>query len=227
MENSLFFNHVLRALGFRVYTAGVRIRMRENGVPKGDYIGFVHIVNIVTLPDGTKYMIDVGFGGDQATRPLALSVDKPQKNLGSQEIRLIRGTISTQTDPSQQLWIYQYRNQREHEWNSFYAFGEFEFLPADWHMLNYFVSTNIGPTNIQVARLLVVRFLREGSEIVGKLMCVDKEVKRNMGGKTTIECEFANEQERVEGLKRIFGITLTDEEVEGIKGSIVELIAVK
>jgi arylamine N-acetyltransferase len=40
MENSILFNHVLRALGFTVYTAGVRIRPRLNGVPGGDYIGW-------------------------------------------------------------------------------------------------------------------------------------------------------------------------------------------
>lgn len=40
MENSILFNHVLRGLGFRAYTAGVRIRLRENGVPAGDYIGW-------------------------------------------------------------------------------------------------------------------------------------------------------------------------------------------
>jgi hypothetical protein len=40
MENSIFFNHVLRGLGFQVYTAGVRIRPRISGVPTGDYIGW-------------------------------------------------------------------------------------------------------------------------------------------------------------------------------------------
>lgn len=40
MENSIFFNHVLRGLGFQVYTAGVRIRPRIGGVPGGDYIGW-------------------------------------------------------------------------------------------------------------------------------------------------------------------------------------------
>lgn len=42
LEGSTFFNHVLRALGFQVYTAGVRIRRRSthDGVPRGDYIGW-------------------------------------------------------------------------------------------------------------------------------------------------------------------------------------------
>ena len=40
MENSILFNHVLRGLGFDVYTAGVRIRPRINGVPGGEYMGW-------------------------------------------------------------------------------------------------------------------------------------------------------------------------------------------
>lgn len=40
IENSIFFNHILRGLGFDVYTAGVRIRPRIDGVPGGDYMGW-------------------------------------------------------------------------------------------------------------------------------------------------------------------------------------------
>lgn len=40
MECSIFFNHILRALGFQVYTAGVRVRPRVGGVPTGDYKGW-------------------------------------------------------------------------------------------------------------------------------------------------------------------------------------------
>ena len=40
MENSILFNHVLRALGFTVYTPGVRGRPRVGGVPDGDYSGW-------------------------------------------------------------------------------------------------------------------------------------------------------------------------------------------
>ena len=39
MENSLFFTYVLRSLGFDAYPTGARIRLREDGVPTGDYIG--------------------------------------------------------------------------------------------------------------------------------------------------------------------------------------------
>lgn len=40
MEGSIFYNHILRALGFHAYLAGVRIRYRVDGVPHGDFIGW-------------------------------------------------------------------------------------------------------------------------------------------------------------------------------------------
>ena len=40
MEGNLLYNHILKAAGFEVYTAGVRIRPRVEGVPGGDYIGW-------------------------------------------------------------------------------------------------------------------------------------------------------------------------------------------
>ncbi|KAH7348797.1 hypothetical protein BKA65DRAFT_594557 [Rhexocercosporidium sp. MPI-PUGE-AT-0058] len=160
MENSIFFNHILRGLGWTVYTAGVRIRPRVGGVPGGDYIGWVHIVNIVTLSTGEKYMLDVGFGGDGATKPLPLISGHITNNLGTQEIRLIHSTIPQQVDQSKLLWIYQYRNAQDKEWNSFYAFPETEFTEADFEVMNFYTSTCTAETNFQTRRVLIVRFLR-------------------------------------------------------------------
>ncbi|KAH9237290.1 hypothetical protein K456DRAFT_1334957 [Colletotrichum gloeosporioides 23] len=100
MEIAILYNHILRALGFDAYTAGVRTRPRIEGVPKGDFPRLVrhltphssypvhiryqfylpltprllrgHIVNIVTFADGSKYHSDVAFGGDGATKPMPL-----------------------------------------------------------------------------------------------------------------------------------------------------------
>lgn len=38
-ELATFYYHVLRTLDFRVYRAGVRIRVRRDGVPSGEFIG--------------------------------------------------------------------------------------------------------------------------------------------------------------------------------------------
>ncbi|KAF2838725.1 arylamine N-acetyltransferase 4 [Patellaria atrata CBS 101060] len=223
MESGILFYHVLKGLGFAVKHVGVRIRSRVEGVPAGEYIGWVHIVNLVTLPDGTRWMLDVAFGGDGPTHPLPLIPDVVTQNLGPQQVRLIRDHIPMQTDRTEatKLWIYQYRNEESRPWNSFYAFSELEFLPADYEVMNFYTSKTTA--HIQVTTALVVRFLREGSEVKGKVMLVGPEVKRNLGGRTEVVMACKTEGERVEALERWFGITLTEKEREGIRGTIGEI----
>lgn len=267
MENSIFFNHVLRGIGFKVYTAGVKIRPRVGGIPSGNYTGWyglalfffqildcewnakmksrVHIVNIVTLPTGEKYHLDVGFGGDGATHPLPLIDGHESTNLGSQVVRLIHSPIPCNVDQSQKWWVYQYRNLPAQEWNSFYAFAEFEFTEADFGVMNWWTSASMDEANFQTRRVLIVRFLMgragdkdkrgadveeqmkvggKGKEgIVGKIMLMDGEVKRNDGGKTKVVAILKNEEERVKAFKDLFDIQLTEEEIRGVRGRIVEL----
>ncbi|TPX12588.1 uncharacterized protein E0L32_000765 [Thyridium curvatum] len=240
MEGSLFFLHVLRSLGFHAFPTGVRIRLREDGVPKGDYVGLVHLVLVVELPgapDGggqqqqrDRYVCDVAFGGDGPTAPLPLVHGRVTRNLGAQEVRYVHDHIP------------QYRNSEAQVWNSFYCFDpETEFLEADFQIMNYYTSS--GQT-FQRKMTLIVKFLLEGErksaeegkisnegqssdggdrKIVGKLMLVNGIVKRNMGGRTEVVQECRTEPERIEALRRWFGITLTQEEIEGIAGEVTEL----
>jgi arylamine N-acetyltransferase len=187
----------------------------------------IHLVNIVTLADGSKYHVDVGFGGDQATKPLPLVSGHSTPNIGTQEIRLVLSNIPQQLDQSQKLWIYEYRNNPEQQWNSFYCFPDTEFLETDFVGVNHFTSTYQGPLNFQTRTVIIVRFLREGEDIVGKIICINDEIKRNMGGKTSLVKICKTEDERVETFKSLFGIDLTEEEREGIKGRNVELLGTK
>jgi arylamine N-acetyltransferase len=146
-----------------------------------------------------------------------------QPNLGTQEIRLSHSTLPLQTT-STKHWIYQYRNSPAQEWNAYHAFPEYEFYPNDFNVMNFFTSQFTGGWNWQTRTVLIVKFLREGERIVGKLMLVDGEVKRNMGGRTELVTVWETEEERVRGLEEVFGITLTEEEREGIRGRNVELL---
>lgn len=245
MENAILYNHVLRAMGFDAYTAGVRTRLRKEGVPEGNYPGWsdqslgsidqsrcpltstrAHIVNIVTLPDGSRYQSDVAFGGDGPTIPMPMVEGLVHLNLGTQQIRLVRDWLPDQVhrvDSSRQ-WIYQYRNSETAEWNSFYAFTEVEFLQPDWGVLNHWVCSH--PDSNQLVRMLIVSFQRrrkEGGaaheyEIVGKRMLVDDVIKENLGGKTSVVKQCRSEDERVQEIRERFGITLTQEERAAIAG---------
>ncbi|KAF2814450.1 arylamine N-acetyltransferase 1 [Mytilinidion resinicola] len=240
MEAAIFFNHILRALGFDAYTAGVRIRYRENGIPKGDYIGWTHIVNIVTLPDSTKHVLDVAFGGDGPTKPLPLLPGIVTSNIGTQELRFVHEPLAQQTHDAvaSKYWIYQYRNAPTAPWNSFYAFTELEFLHGDFEIMNHFTSTS--KRSFQTYTALVVKFLmaREGDEemraelraegkgkggVYGKVMLVGGDVKVNTDRKTRVVKRCETEAERVKALREWFGMSFTEEEREGIRGHVTEL----
>ena len=179
-------------------------------------------------------MIDVGFGGDAATAPIPLAdcqgTERTYLNLGTQENRLVRDWVPSQahrTDESK-MWIYQYRNSSDRDWNAFYAFGEYEATEADFRILNW--STGSSPESFQTFTMIIVKFLRRekddgsgDSEIFGKRMLVNHVVKENLGGRTKIVKECRTEAERVEGLKEWFGMRLTAEEAGAIKGWSTEI----
>ena len=258
LENSIFFNHILRGLGFKAYPVGAKIRPRVGSVPQGDYIGWCHVVNIVTIyttsSSGQKqkqrYAVDISFGGDGAIHPLPLIHEHVVQNIGPQQIRLVHDFIPSQIqqdedEGAQKMWIYQYRNGEHLPWNSYYAFHELEFTHDDFEIMNWYVSQN--PESFQTFTVLVVKFLRraiskengeEGStpmdtqmdwkepshrigqaEIYGKVMIVNSEVKRNLGGKTELIKSCKTESERVDALKEYFGIELKQDEIEGIQGT--------
>ncbi|KAJ5931098.1 hypothetical protein N7466_006591 [Penicillium verhagenii] len=217
LECSIFFHHILLGLGFSVYMTGVRNRERVDGVPQGEFKGWTHIVNILELPCGTQYHIDVAFGGDGPTQPIPMI--SGSKNLGAQEVRLIYGNMDKQSRPTQKLWIYQYRNGSDKEWNSFYSFGEFEFFQDDFAIINRYTSWDTLTKNNH----WIVKFIRAGETgdlpllegegtadgieevgVVGKMMYVNGLVKLNMGGRTRVIDSFETDAERREGLKKWF-----------------------
>ncbi|KAK0727015.1 arylamine N-acetyltransferase-like protein 1 [Lasiosphaeria miniovina] len=249
METSILFNHMLRAIGFDVYTAGVRVRPRDaNNVPCADYMGYVHLVNIVTLPGplaepAQKYALDVGFGGDGPTLPMPLTAGLVHHNsIGTQEVRLVReflpfqrrrrpgysgAGVETDGDASLMHWVYQYRNDADRPWVACYAFSEFEFGEADFHIVNYFTSK--APTSFQSYTPVAVLFLRgqgqEGrSKVVGKVMLIHGLVKRNVTGRTELAATCATEAERVAALAEYLGIRLTADEAASIRGRAPELV---
>ncbi|KAI9163163.1 Arylamine N-acetyltransferase, liver isozyme [Paramyrothecium foliicola] len=232
MESSLFFLYILRDLGFDVYPVGAKSRPRKDGVPHGHYMGWVHIVNIVTLRDGTRWMTDVSFGGDGATQPIRLEGGAMIRNMGTQDARLVRDFIPGQealATPDKKYWVYECRNGPDKPWRGFHCFHDaVEWQPADFEVLNWYTSAHdVSPMRRMV---LLVKFLRRpsesspgGQEIYGKRMLVDGVVKENLGGRTAVVQTCTSEEERVQAMREWFGLELTEEERVSIKGHISEL----
>ncbi|ROV89778.1 hypothetical protein VSDG_08613 [Cytospora chrysosperma] len=251
-ETSIFWLHILRGLGFKAYHSQASIRLRDGPVPRGNFVGPRHVVTIVELEDGSRWVTDIGFGGDGMTAPLPLNDDPEMgqypvhRNLGTQEVRITRGTLPgtfARGGQGNPVWFYEYRNRSGEEWSRYYAFGDHEATIWDLECANYWVSSH--PDSFQRKQILVVKFLQIASEtlqkaaggvaegvteydrdetmtpridIVGKMMLVDGVVKRNIGQKTERIELCRTEGERVRALKDYFGITLSDEEKEGITG---------
>lgn len=236
MELAILFNRLLRGMGFDAYTVGARTRDRRDGVPHGDYPGWVHIVNIVTFhatdtsDTEERYHVDVSFGGDGPISPLPLIAGVSHRNIGQQEVRLVRDWIPAQLHRVEQskVWIYQYRNGPDMDWNSFYSFPDVEFMLPDWEVVNMWASTS--SKSRHTSSVLMVKFLRReidaeshDQEIYGKRMLVDNVVKENLGGKTKVIKVLDTEAQRIESLREDFGVHLIPEEINAIRGRVGDL----
>lgn len=156
------------------------------------------------------------------------------QNLGAQDVRLRKGVFpDTVREEANPVWFYEYRNGKDSNWNTYYAFGESEASTWDLECSNFWVTSH--PESFQRTQVLVVKFIRgqargDGAHgtpddvaVVGKVMLADDTVKKNMGGKTEVLLQCRTEAERVEALKQHFDIHLTDAEKQGIKGFVTEL----
>ena len=183
-------------------------------------------------------MVDVGFGGDGATGPRPLVHAEISRNIGSQEMRLMHEYMDAQTvrdDEKQKMWVYQYRNSPEMAWTAFYAFTETEFLDQDLRVMNHFTAL----TSFQPVTVLAVKFLRRVEQddagkavtdkdgkverIHGKVMLVQGVFKINDGGKTRVVEDCKNEDDRIKALEKWFGLRLTEQQRNGMRGYCTEL----
>ena len=178
------------------------------------------MVNIVTLADGQKYIVDVGFGSDGPTRPLPLIHGEAVQGILLQELRLMKENIAENTDPDQKLWIYQRRYSPQDEWTSMYCFTEVEFLPQDYEVMNFWISQS--RKSWFTYRVVMVKMIMENETLIGTLSLNGGEIKRRIAGSTE-RWICKTEDERVEALKTWFKIELTEDERKGIKGLVTEL----
>ncbi|USP81401.1 arylamine N-acetyltransferase 1 [Curvularia clavata] len=216
MENNALFGTLLRSLGFTVYPGGGRV---FTGTA---WTGWSHMINIVTIGD-TKYHVDVGFGGDAPTAPMALDrTGTVHKSIQPASARLQWRNIPGNTDPSQRLWVYEYRRSDDCDWEMKYSFTELEFLPEDFALINYFTSTS---RHTWFTRMIVAdkKIVGPDGELIGKMTLAATTLKWNIRGEKTKEIEFKSEADRIEALEKYFGIKLDQAERDSIAGLASEI----
>ncbi|KAK8126984.1 uncharacterized protein PG998_002743 [Apiospora kogelbergensis] len=242
MEANSFFHTVLRSLGYNVYLAGARVRNPETG----RYGGFSHCVNIVTLlgDDGVlqKYMVDVAFGANEAAMPLPLAPNAVHTQIAPGQMRLVYEAIPQNLNQDSKCWVYQQRARPDAAWTPAYCFVDFEFLPEDIAGMN--LSPWKSPSSFFHQKVLAVRFTTDrealvafeagggddegpgspdeaavAGELDGAIILDHDKLKWRRNGETKLEVVLRTDAQRVEALRRYFGIVFDEEDLVAIKGT--------
>ncbi|CAL5867564.1 uncharacterized protein PFLUO_LOCUS1783 [Penicillium psychrofluorescens] len=227
MENSTLFGTVLRSLGYNVTSVGGRVNeaaqpMSASKNWKGPkYDGWNHMVNLVTIGE-QKYLIDVGFGSNGPHQPIRLAQNFEFHNIGDQSGRLLYAPIPQHTGKGQALWQYEMRNGGG-AWTPAYCFTETEFLPEDFAIINYFMSTS--RESWFTFHIVCVRMLLgDEGQLVGDLTLFNDVLKRRLGATSEVVQSFSSDEERVVALEKYFRIPISLAERESIRHTISEIL---
>lgn len=187
------------------------------------------MVNLVTI-DGTKYLVDVGFGSKEPVQPVPLKQEGYEfDGICKRRCKLALQHIPQHTnknDPSQRLWVYSVKDNTDPhaDWEQMYSFTEVEFFDSDFEVMNYFVSTK--PQSWFVQQVVAFRLMvdEETDEIHGELILNQDYVRyiENNGTNRPV-VTLRNEAERIAALQTYFDMVLTEREKKGIKGLVSEL----
>jgi arylamine N-acetyltransferase len=243
MEQNLFFSHILRSLGYEVYLSGARISLAVNAPPertdaeKDGYMGFEHMVIFALIEEGGEernYVVDVGYGAFNALEPILLKEGEECICQPGTIGRLVRRPVAASSlRRKTEMWVFQNKfvgkdDVGEDGWTNAYCFGEMEWFQTDFEVSSY--RTSMDPTSWFRREFLLTRMIARGeqgvnaegdgdAEIVGSVTFMGGNLTKRIGGgksETIKECE--TEEDRVKMLKEWFGIKLSDEEREAIRG---------
>ncbi|KAJ5148120.1 arylamine N-acetyltransferase 2 [Penicillium atrosanguineum] len=228
MENNTLFGTVLRTLGYDVTSVGGRVNeavqpMSASKSWKGPkYSGWNHMVNVVTIGE-QKYLIDVGFGSNGPHQPVSLVENFEFHNTGDQCGRLVHAPIAQHTSKGQYVWQYEIRNGAENAWTPAYCFTGTEFIPEDFEIINYYMSTNRASW-FTFHVVCVQMIIDENNEVVGDLTLFNNTLKRRNGATSEVLESFKSEEERVAALEKYFQICVSRADKEGIRYTVSEIL---
>jgi arylamine N-acetyltransferase len=181
------------------------------------------MVNLVTIGD-QKYLVDVGFGSNGPHQPVLLIPGYEFHNTGDQHGRLHFGPITQHTSKGQSLWQYEFRNGSASEpWIPAYCFTETEFIPEDFAMINYFMSTS-RESWFTFHVVCVKMELDDSHNVVGDLTLFNDSLKRRNGATSEVVQAFTSDEERIAALGKYFNIFISDEDRECIRHTISEIL---
>jgi N-hydroxyarylamine O-acetyltransferase len=178
-QNSLFAA-VLERVGFAVTPLAARVRFGATRIAPR-----THMLLLVDV-SGSRYLADVGFGGECLLGPLPLAPEVQTK----QYDRVFR------LHDDAGLWVVQLR--RGEAWDDLYAFTLEPQMAVDFEVANHYTSTH--PQSIFVQQPFVLRTTPEASY---RLFDRKLSVRR---GEEVSSREVGDDEEMLEVLARTFGL---------------------
>ncbi|OAA67442.1 arylamine N-acetyltransferase 1 [Cordyceps fumosorosea ARSEF 2679] len=214
-ELNVLLIHVIRSLGFEAMAVGCRMREKNSTSEGIDRWRTTSHMAIVVLIHGERFLVDVGCGLKSPATPLRLQSGlDAESGLTGQTLRMDLKPLAP-TAVSQPVWIYSMRfGGEDASWMEVYAFADAEYLPSDFDVLNYYTVHASALTRIVAVQSL---FFEDGAS--GTLSLVNANVTRNISGEDEPVTVLQSERERAEALERYFGIKLSSEELDAMKGS--------
>ena len=201
------------------------------------YGGWTHVINIVTIAH-KKYLLDGGFGGQGPSRPVPLDHGAESIQISPAQMRLMYEPIPNNLDQSQKVWVYQHRHDENSPWIPMYCFVDFEFTPEDVESMNFAPSKN--PHSFFTHKVVAVRFTTENEvegadgpgspeeaalegEIDGSITINHDTLKWRRHGKKVVTIPFETDQERVDAIRKYYGISLAEEDREAIMNTMAQI----
>lgn len=229
MENNSFFGTALRSLGYEVRNCGGRVARAMSPVPEirhtqgHTYDGWNHMLNLARLDD-EWYVVDVGMGAMGPSVPYPLRDGYEANSIAPRKLRLqLRAIAESSGNGAQrpQLWCYDVCNRPGTDnvdvWIPTYCFTEIEFLPQDYEVMSWYTSYNKRSffTTSLMTTIMLMDDARE--HIIGNITLFQSTIRKTVAGKRTVMKECRTEKERVTALREIFGITLSEQQQNGIE----------
>ena len=231
MENNGFFGTVLRSLGYEIRNCAGRVsramspqkHIRED---QGyTYDGWNHMLNLARM-GGEWWIVDVGMGSMGPCIPWPLKDGEEMVSVEPRKIRLQLRPIPESHASAQngveppKLWCYDVclkpGKDGEDKWTPHYCFTETEFLPQDYEMMSWFTSTN--KKCFFTYSVVCMKMLLDGAgeKILGHITLFNDSVTKNIGADREHLRDLKTEQDRIDALRELLGVELTEEEKKGI-----------
>lgn len=228
------FAKLLQYFGFNVYCTGSRInaaagilsvavqdesqRLKAQSQPPS-FGSWIHLNTIVTIHE-QEYVVDTSHGPSGFPTPVPLIHDQPEHDIFPRQRRMINSTLPGWSS-RQKWWRMQTRWSDTEPWLDVWAFTETEWLQEDFEVLRQgYGAMRTGWTNPTVCC-----FQTEYEEDVptGYRLILGDEVRRSYKGTVEVLRKLYSEEDRALALEEEFGIVLSDEEKDNIKGHMREI----